>query len=76
MGATNQNTMDSIASRSATTVFRVPPLPSLATEVSTSGLKEGLRRFDEKAARWTRDLEKEINERLIKAQAVSPGPPG
>lgn len=75
MGATNQNTLEAIASRSSATM-RVPDLPSLPAAVEAYGLKEGLRRWQEQARHWTRDLEREINERMVKAQPVSPGPPG
>lgn len=76
MGAANQNTIDAIASRPANATFHVPELPSLSQAVSAHGLKEGLRRWDEQARGWTRDLEREINARIVKAQAVSTGPPG
>lgn len=76
MGATNQNKIDSIASRPENATFHVPELPSLSEQISLFGLKEGASRWDAKGKEWTRNLEREINARLGKAQSISPGAPG
>lgn len=76
MGATLQNTIDSLASRKVSATFRVPPWPSLAEDVTTHGLKEGLRRWDARMVEWARNLEREVNEHIAKAPEVSSGPPG
>ena len=76
MGAINQDKIESLASRRPNATFHVPPLPKLSEEMALVGLKEGVRRWDEKVDQWRTTLEREINERLVKSQSVSSGAPG
>lgn len=76
MGATKQDKIDSLATKSSSGQFRVPTVPKALEFVRQSGLKDGLGKYDEAMETWARDLEKSINERIIKANEIASGNPG
>lgn len=76
MGATKQDKLDSLATKASSGQFRVPTMPKALEWVRQLGLKDGLGKYDEAMETWARDLEKSINERVIKVNEVSSGNPG
>lgn len=67
--------IESFARKQSAEVFHVEPLPKLAELMMNHGFKEGAVKWDQEAERWRQTLERQINERIVKAQALSSGNP-
>lgn len=69
------NNIQSFAQKQSSENFHVEPLPKLGELMMQYGFKEGATKFDQEMERWRQTLERQINERIVKAQALSSGNP-
>lgn len=72
--ATSREKLASFAAvNTATSDFRIAPVPKLYELMKLYGFKEGPQRYDEAMTEWAQRLERDLNERIKGQQPVSPG---